>query len=113
MIIGETAAHIAAGNDAFGSGFTLAATNRNIAVADLPKTLEWVNEHGFPRVAALLGTCYSAEAIGDPAQLRIYRALVVQYDSADGLTHQEVHRDGSLVTCTILHTSAIVCTHIV
>ena len=84
MMIDETAAYIAAGNDAFGSGFTLATTNRNIAVVDLPKTLAWLNSQGLPRVASLFGRCYSAEAIGDPAQLRIYRALVVQYDAADG-----------------------------
>jgi len=55
----------------------------------------------LPRVAALAATCFGGEAIGPPTDLLIYRALVVQYDAAAGLTHQEVHRDGSLVTCVI------------
>ena len=98
-IIAETRAHIAAGKE--GSGFTLATTNRNIAVADLPETLAWLNAVGLPRFAALAGACFGPDAIGDPQLLRIYRALVVQYDAAAGLTHQEVHRDGSLVTCVV------------
>ena len=79
-IIEETREHIAAGKG--GSGFTLADTNRNIAVADLPKTLAWLNSAGLPRVAALAGQCLGAEAIGDPQELLIYRALVVQYECA-------------------------------
>ena len=98
-IIEETRDHIAAGRG--GSVFTLATTNRNIAIADLPRTLGWLNAHGLPRVAALAGECFGEEAIGDPRQLLIYRALVVQYDAAAGLTHQEVHRDGSLVTAVV------------
>jgi len=78
-----------------------ADTNRNLAVADLPNTLRWLNDFALPRVAALAGECFGAAAIGAPEQLLIYRALVVQYEFAAGLTHQEVHRDGSLVTCVV------------
>ena len=69
-----------------------------VAVADLPETRAWLNEKGLPHIAALTGACFGADAVGDPAELLIYRALVVQYDADAGLTHQEVHRDGSLVT---------------
>ena len=98
-IVHETSQHIAGGGSS--SGFTLADTNRNIAVADLPGTQSWLNEVGLPRVAAMMGKCFGEVAIGDPRELFVYRALVVQYDAAAGLTHQEVHRDGSLVTCVV------------
>ena len=98
-IVHETSQHIAGGGSS--SGFTLADTNRNIAVADLPGTQSWLNEVGLPRVAAMMGKCFGEAAIGDPRELFVYRALVVQYDAAAGLTHQEVHRDGSLVTCVV------------
>ena len=99
LLIDEALAHLAAGRS--GSGFTLADTNHNLAVADLAKSLAWLNAEGLPRVAALCGECFSEAAIGDPRDLLIYRALVVGYDAAAGLTHQEVHRDGSLVTCVV------------
>jgi len=73
----------------------------NIAVADLPATLSWLNTEGLPRVAALAGKCFGEGAIGAAQDLLIYRALVVQYEWAAGLTHQEVHRDGSLLTCVV------------
>jgi len=98
-IVDEAKAHLAAGKA--GSGFTLSDTNHHMAVRDLPGTLEWLNTEGLPRVAALAGQCYDEEAIGDPKDLLIYRALVVGYEHAAGLTHQEVHRDGSLITCVI------------
>lgn len=98
-IIDEARAHIYRGGG--GSGFTLADTNRNLAVADLPKTLRWLNLKGLPRVAAMAGACFDEGAIGPAKDLLIYRALVVQYDAAAGLTHQEIHRDGSLVTVVV------------
>ena len=98
-IVKTTREHIASGGG--GSGFTLADTNRNIAVADMPSVQGWLNSEGLPRVAALAGGCFGEGAIGRPEDLLIYRALVVQYDAAAGLTHQEVHRDGSLVTCVV------------
>lgn len=100
-IIAEAKVHVAACDGVAQSGFTLADTNHNIRVADLPRTLDFVNAQGLPRVAALAGQCFGDEAIGDPTELCIYRALVVGYDAASGLTHQEVHRDGALVTCVI------------
>lgn len=99
MVIDETSAAIAAGTA--GSTFTLRDTSRNMAVAKLPKTLAFLNEEGLPRVAALAGECFGEAAIGDPRKLRLYRALVVHYDAAAGLTHQTVHRDHSLVTCVV------------
>lgn len=87
-VIEEAKAHLAAGR--VGSGFTLADTNHNLAVADLPRTLGWLNDVALPRVAALAGTCFDEAAIGPPEDLLIYRALVVGYDAAAGLTHQEV-----------------------
>ena len=52
-------------------------------------------------MAALAGQCFGEDAIGPAHQLTLYRALVVQYDAAAGLTHQEVHRDHSLLSCVI------------
>ena len=98
-IIDVASAHINSGGD--GSGFTLADTNRNLAVADLPPVLEWLNRFGLPRVAAISAECFGERAIGPAHELLVYRALVVQYEHAAGLTHQEVHRDGSLVTCVV------------
>ena len=93
-IIAEARVHVAACNGVAQSGFTLADTNHNIRVADLPRTLEFVNAEGLPRLAALAGECFGEAAVGNPTELVIYRALVVGYDAASGLTHQEVHRDG-------------------
>ena len=98
-IIDEGTVHIRGGGA--GSGFTLADTNRNLAVASLPLTLAWLNNVGMPRVAALAGKCFGELAIGPAKDLLIYRALVVQYEYAAGLTHQKVHRDGALVTCVV------------
>jgi len=98
-VVDEAKAYIASGGS--GSGFTLADTNRNIAVADLPHTLKWLNEEAFPRIAVMATSCFGEDAIGPPEKLLLYRALVVQYDALAGLTHQEVHRDGSLVTCVL------------
>ena len=38
-------------------------------------------------MAAMCGECFG-EAVGPPDELLIYRALVVQYEFAAGLTHQ-------------------------
>ena len=98
-IINEAKAVAATGK--IGSGFTLEETTRSVAVAELPKTQGWLNDEGLARVAALSGACFGEGAIGDPRELLLYRALVVQYDAAAGLTHQEVHRDHSLLTCVV------------
>jgi len=99
LVIDEANAHIAAGTAA--SGFTFADTCRNVDVSGLPGTLAFLNQQGLARVAALSGACFGETAIGDPQRLRLYRALVVHYDEAQGLTHQQVHRDHSLVTCVV------------
>lgn len=99
MVVDEARAHIAAGGR--GATFSYTETSRNIAVHELPRTQQWLNAEGLPRVSALAGTCFGEAAIGDLRRLRIYRALVVQYDAAAGLTHQEMHRDHSLLTCVI------------
>lgn len=98
-IVHEARAHLAAGRA--GSTFSFNDTCRNIAVADMPRTLAWLNAEGAPRAAALAGACFGADAIGDASDLRVYRALVVQYDAAAGLTHQTAHRDHALVTCVV------------
>lgn len=51
-IIDEARAHIESGGA--GSGFTLADTNRNLAVADLPHTLAWLNTKGVMATSARL-----------------------------------------------------------
>ena len=99
MVVDEAREHIASGRA--GTSFTYADTSRGMGVADLPRSLAWLNAVGMPRVAALAGACYGEAAIGDPRRLVLYRALVVQYDAAAGLTHQPVHRDHSLVTCVV------------
>ena len=99
MIIDEARSVAATGK--VGSGFTLEETTRSMAVASLPKTQGWLNDEALARVAALSGACFGEGAIGDPRELLLYRALVVQYDAAAGLTHQEVHRDHSLLTCVV------------
>lgn len=98
-VIDEARAHIQAGRT--GETFSYAATSRNVAVHSLPRTQEWLNVEGLPRVASLVGGCLGENAIGDPSELRLYRALVVHYDALAGLTHQQMHRDHSLVTCVV------------
>jgi len=99
MVVDEARAHIASGG--VGATFSYTETSRNIAVHSLPRTQQWLNSCLLPRVSALAGMCFGEAAIGDLRRLRIYRALVVQYDAAAGLTHQEMHRDHSLLTCVI------------
>eukprot|EP00908_Phaeocystis_cordata_P016516 Transcript_27775.p1 GENE.Transcript_27775~~Transcript_27775.p1 ORF type:complete len:294 (+),score=72.44 Transcript_27775:208-1089(+) len=99
MVIEEAKALTAVGGG--GSDFTLSDTSRNIAVADLPATRAWLNEVAHARLAKLAADCYGEVAIGAGSELHLYRALVVQYDAAQGLTHQQVHRDHALVTCVV------------
>jgi hypothetical protein len=99
LVVDEAAAHLDAGKA--GSGFTFSDTSRSAAVADLPRTLNFLNGGAFARVAAAATAYYGRAAIGDPTGLRLYRAIVVHYDAAAGLTHQVVHRDHSLVTCVV------------
>lgn len=98
-MIDEARGYAAAGRS--GSTFTMDDTSRSFAAAQLPDTLAFLNDEGFPRVAALAGACFGESVVGDPKDLVLYRALVVQYDAAAGLTHQPVHRDHSLVTCVV------------
>ena len=100
VAIDEARAHIARSGDASDSGFSYTDTSRNVAVSDLPRTLAWLNSDGCTRVAGMTSRCFG-EAVGDPSQLRLYRALVVHYDATQGLTHQTVHRDHSLITVVI------------
>lgn len=99
MVVGEAARHFAAGRA--GSGFTFDETSRSAAVADLPRTLDFVNTIALPRVAATASACFGEAAVGDPRRLHLYRAIVVHYDAAAGLTHQMTHRDHSLITCVV------------
>ena len=87
MVIEEAKALTAVGGG--GSDFTLSDTSRNIAVADLPATRAWLNEVAHARLAKLAADCYGEVAIGAGSELHLYRALVVQYDAAQGLTHQQ------------------------
>jgi hypothetical protein len=88
VAIDEARAHIAAGGE--GTGFTYTDTAQNVAVASLPRTLAWLNGEGSARIAALTSSCYGEAVVGAPSELQLYRALVVHYDAAQGLTHQQV-----------------------
>lgn len=98
-IVEEARAHMAAGLAE--ATFSYNSTCHNVAVADLPHTLQFLNAEGFPRVAHLAGRCFGTDAIGEAAALRVYRGLIVHYDAAAGLTHQPPHRDHSLVTAVV------------
>jgi predicted 2-oxoglutarate/Fe(II)-dependent dioxygenase YbiX len=82
------------------SSFTMVDTNRDVAVHDLPKTLSWLNAGAFARIASLAAACFPG-AITDPTSLWVYRGLVIQYDASADLTHQPIHRDGSLISCVM------------
>ena len=92
----EAAAQIAAGAK---STFTMTDTNRDVAVHELPSTLEWLNRVGLVRVASLARACFPSAV--DDKGLWVYRGLVINYDAAAGLTHQPMHRDASLISCTV------------
>ena len=94
----EAAEHIAAGSG--GSTFTMVDTNRDVAVHAMPRAQSWLNRVGLPRVARLAASCFGS-GVGDPGNLFVYRALVINYDAAAGLTRQPVHRDGCLLSVTI------------
>ena len=97
-IVGEAAAHLAAGRES--SSFTMTDTNRDVAVHELPKTQAWINRAGLHRVASLAARAFPS-AVRSASSLYVYRSLVIHYDAAAGLTHQPLHRDGSLISCTI------------
>mmetsp|Transcript_84438 Transcript_84438/g.161388 ORF Transcript_84438/g.161388 Transcript_84438/m.161388 type:complete len:487 (+) Transcript_84438:63-1523(+) len=79
---------------------TMADSNRDVPLHDLPKALEWFNSAAFARVASFAADCFPS-AVDHAADLWVYRALVIHYDAAKGLTHQPIHRDGALLSCVI------------
>ena len=82
------------------STFTMTDTNRDCAVHDLPRTLQWLDDGGLARIASLVAHCFPS-AVESAESLWVYRGLVINYDSAAGLTHQPIHRDGALVSCVL------------
>lgn len=82
------------------STFTMTDTNRDVAVHDMPDTLAWLNGGAFARVTSLAAQCFPS-AVDDAGSLWVYRGLVINYESAAGLTHQPIHRDGALVSCVV------------
>lgn len=82
------------------SSFTMTETNRDVGVETMPKTLAWLNSGAFARVASLAAACYP-DVVSDASDLWVYRALVIQYDQGAQLTHQPMHRDGSLLSCVV------------
>lgn len=93
----EAAARIAAGGQ---STFTMTDTNNDVLLHHLPETLRWLNEDAFARVASFAAQCFPS-AVKDATDLWIYRGLVIHYDAAAGLSHQPIHRDGSLISCVM------------
>ena len=93
----EAAEQIASG---LSSTFTMTDTNRDVALHDLPNTLSWLNSGAFARVTSLAAECFPS-AVGDATQLWVYRGLCIHYDATAGLTHQPIHRDGSLLSCVV------------
>ena len=75
-------------------------TNRDVAVHELPRTLEWLNGGAFARVTSLALACFPG-VVHDATALWIYRGLVIKYEAAAGLTHQPIHRDGALLSCVV------------
>ena len=93
----EAAALISAGAR---SSFTMTDTNRDVSVHEMPQTIAWLNGGAFARVTSLAAACFPG-AVADATELFVYRGLVINYDAAAGLTHQPIHRDGSLVSCVV------------
>ena len=93
----EAAALIA---DGAKSTFTMTDTNRDVPLHELQETVAFLNGGGLARVTNLAAACFPS-AVDDPTSMWIYRGLVVNYDAAAGLTHQPMHRDGSLISCVI------------
>jgi len=93
----EAASHMADGGC---SRFTMTDTNRDANVHSLPLTRRLLNHALRSTLYPLAATCFPS-AVAAAEDLYVYRAIVVQYDAAAGLTHQPVHRDGSLVTAII------------
>ena len=73
----EAARAMAAGNA--GSTFTMTEMNRDVAVHKLPRMQRWLNLAARVRMQPLVARCFP-RAARRPAHLRIYRALVVQYE---------------------------------
>ncbi|KAL1523054.1 hypothetical protein AB1Y20_018014 [Prymnesium parvum] len=93
----EAAAHIAAGGK---SSFTMVETNRDANVHALPLTRRLLNRALRAGLLEWAAAAFPA-AVDGAAELFVYRALVVQYDAAAGLTRQPVHRDAALLSVII------------
>mmetsp|Transcript_10774 Transcript_10774/g.19991 ORF Transcript_10774/g.19991 Transcript_10774/m.19991 type:complete len:456 (-) Transcript_10774:35-1402(-) len=82
------------------SSFTMVDTNRDVGLHELPKTMRWLKDGAFARVASFAAQCFPS-AVDNASSLWIYSGLVIHYDASARLTHQPMHRDSSLVSCVI------------
>ncbi|KAL1507563.1 hypothetical protein AB1Y20_007183 [Prymnesium parvum] len=81
------------------SSFTMTETNRDVPVHEMPRTLRWLEEGGLLRLCSLARACF-ASAVSERG-LWVYRGLVIKYSFDEGLTHQPIHRDASLLSCLV------------
>eukprot|EP00965_Chrysotila_dentata_P204309 6182257-Pleurochrysis_carterae.AAC.3 len=82
------------------SAFTMVDTNRDVPVHEMPRTLRWLMSALSARIFPAIVDCFPHVA-SHHSELYVYRALVIEYDAAAGLTHQPVHRDASLVSLIV------------
>lgn len=83
-----------------GSTFTMRATNRDVALHEMRGACAWFNRVALPRLASLAVKCFPS-SVSHPAELYVYRGLVIQYDAEAELTHQPLHRDGCSLSCIV------------